>query len=118
MDSSAEIESVSSSSDSKSWEVLTIIGAREGSRGLITSISVQTRVVGSSSAQSTSSIRIVQVGIIFRIIEQRLKETMMVVAKIETDRVIKIGVSDELVDGMFEGNNFAIGGGRIHLVAS
>jgi len=35
---------------------------------------------------------------------------MTVVAKIETDRVIKIGVSDELVDGMFKGNNCAIGG--------
>ena len=35
---------------------------------------------------------------------------MTVVAKTETDRVIKIGVSDELVDGMFGGNNFAIGG--------
>jgi hypothetical protein len=29
-----------------------------------------------------------------------LKETMTVVAKIETDRVIEVGVSDELVDRM------------------
>ncbi len=42
----------------------------------------------------------IQVGIIFRIIVQRLKETMTVVAKIETDRVIEVGVSDELVDRM------------------
>ena len=53
---------------------------------------------------------IVQVGIIFGIIEQRLKGTMTVVAKIETYRVIEIGVSDELVNGMFRGRQFAIWG--------
>ena len=53
---------------------------------------------------------VVHVGIIFRIIEQWLKEMMTVVAKIDTDRVIEIGVSNELVDGMFGGSNFAIWG--------
>ena len=53
---------------------------------------------------------IVQVGIIFGIIEQRLKGTMTVVAKIEADRVIEIGVSDKLVDGIFAGSHFAIWG--------
>jgi len=53
---------------------------------------------------------VVHVGIIFRIIEQWLKEMMTVVAKIDTDRVIEIGVSNELVNGMFGGSNFAIWG--------
>ena len=53
---------------------------------------------------------VVQVRIIFSIIEQRLKGTTTVVAKIETDRVIEIGVSDKLVDGMFGGSYFAIWG--------
>ena len=35
---------------------------------------------------------------------------MTVVAKIETYRVIEIGVSDELVNGMFRGRQFAIWG--------
>ena len=53
---------------------------------------------------------VVQSGIVFRIIEQRLKKTMTLVAKIKTDRVIEIGVCNELVDGMVRGNNIAIGG--------
>jgi len=48
--------------------------------------------------------------IIVRIIEQRLKETMTVVAKIETDRVIEVRVSDELVNRMVGWGEFAIGG--------
>ena len=51
---------------------------------------------------------IVQVGIVFRIIEQRLKGTMTVVAKIKTDRVIEIGVCDELVNGMVRERNVTI----------
>ena len=43
----SEIRSLSSSLDPKSWEVRTIIRAREGSRGSLTLISVKTRVVGS-----------------------------------------------------------------------
>ena len=53
---------------------------------------------------------VVQVRIIFSIIEQRLKGTTTVVAKIETDRVKKIGVSDKLVNGMCGGRHVAIWG--------
>ena len=46
---------------------------------------------------------VVQIRIVFRIIEKRLKETMTVVAKIETDRIFENRVSNELVDEMFGG---------------